>query len=894
MQIRDIHIEGFGHFRDRKVGGFRPGLNVIHGPNETGKTTLLELVRRVLFGFPDRRENTNFYGIQPGPGQGGRLSCVTQKGETIHISRQPGASGGAVIIGTGAGDSSGDAVLAGYLGHASKDIFRNIFAFTIDELQSLDSLSDKDTQGRLYGAGLGSLSLASAESEIEKMTQELFKPRGSAQRIALAHKRIRELALKLQDIQDGLGAYDRKMGELDALRQRAGRLGQEIDELETRRHALQTRVDLYPVALEGQKAEEELAALEEISDFPEQGLETLARHASEEKSLGQQIGDLRGDLTLNEQRLAGLVVDQGLLGREAEILALKEATQEIRNALRDRPALERERDAASERIGENARQIGAHWDEARIMNFPWTEADRAAVLKQQRELEAARAEMAAAREKLNYHREQMAAGRARHPHVPGGIAFLAWALLGGGAAGALWGLAAGERLFALAMGLLLAAGAGLLVLKRRAKPPAQEDDPQENMLRERLRLAEQNAAELSGRWRGWLAEKGLDAELEPADAERAAGLIREVRARIQERDRISERIARMGETLDGAARRVRTFFPASPPAADDVPARIQHLGQALDAARTGQREAATLQGRIKEQEDKLARLEKRRAENQVELTRFLELAGATGEEDFRRRQAVYARRRQLHSTIEGSVRQIQARVGTGKAFTEFSANLRSLVPGEVELDLERLSGELAARQNQKDGLNQQIGEIQTHIDQLASSDDLLTLQAEMEMEKQKLRQLAGQWAAGRIALAMLAAARGKYERERQPQVLVSAGSVLSTITGGKYVRVFKPMDGDLFIEDNEGGRLGILEMSRGTREQLYLAMRLGLIEEYEKRAEPLPVIMDDVFINFDDARGERVVELLAEFARPRQVIVMTCHSRSLEIYKKHGAHPVHL
>ena len=79
-------------------------------------------------------------------------------------------------------------MLAGYLGHASRDIFRNIFAFTIDELQSLDSLSDKDTQGRLYGAGLGSLSLASAESEIEKMTQELFKPRGSAQRIALAHK----------------------------------------------------------------------------------------------------------------------------------------------------------------------------------------------------------------------------------------------------------------------------------------------------------------------------------------------------------------------------------------------------------------------------------------------------------------------------------------------------------------------------------------------------------------------------------------------------------------------------------------------------------------------------------------------------------------------------------
>ena len=142
---------------------------------------------------------------------------------------------------------------------------------------------------------------------------------------------------------------------------------------------------------------------------------------------------------------------------------------------------------------------------------------------------------------------------------------------------------------------------------------------------------------------------------------------------------------------------------------------------------------------------------------------------------------------------------------------------------------------------------------------------------------------------------MLAAARGKYEKDRQPQVLISAGEILSRVTGGKYVKVIKPIDSAaLMIEAPSGSRLGIQEMSRGTREQLYLAMRLGLIEEYEKRSEPLPIIMDDVFINFDDARGERVVEFLAGFARPRQVIVMTCHMRSLEIYKKYGARQVQL
>lgn len=80
-----------------------------------------------------------------------------------------------------------------------------------------------------------------------------------------------------------------------------------------------------------------------------------------------------------------------------------------------------------------------------------------------------------------------------------------------------------------------------------------------------------------------------------------------------------------------------------------------------------------------------------------------------------------------------------------------------------------------------------------------------------------------------------------------------------------------------------------MEMSRGTREQLYLAMRFGLIEEYESRAEPLPVIMDDVFVNFDDDRKPRVVEILSEFAKDRQVLLLTCHRHSLEWYEKFGA-----
>ena len=140
---------------------------------------------------------------------------------------------------------------------------------------------------------------------------------------------------------------------------------------------------------------------------------------------------------------------------------------------------------------------------------------------------------------------------------------------------------------------------------------------------------------------------------------------------------------------------------------------------------------------------------------------------------------------------------------------------------------------------------------------------------------------------------MLEEAKQKYERERQPEVIRSAAEIFQKITAGRYKSIIKPLNSDEILIDNDAGaRKGILEMSRGTREQLYLAMRFGLIEEYEARSEPLPVIMDDVFVNFDDVRGELVREILSGFSSLRQVIVLTCHERVRDAYIEMGARSV--
>src|SRR5207244_12068027 len=95
-----------------------------------------------------------------------------------------------------------------------------------------------------------------------------------------------------------------------------------------------------------------------------------------------------------------------------------------------------------------------------------------------------------------------------------------------------------------------------------------------------------------------------------------------------------------------------------------------------------------------------------------------------------------------------------------------------------------------------------------------------------------------------------------YETELQPEVLRQASSFFAVMTKGRYARVIAPLDGgEIQVERADGARLAPQLLSRGAAEQLYLSMRMALIREYANHVEPLPVLFDDIFVNFDPARS---------------------------------------
>ncbi len=164
-------------------------------------------------------------------------------------------------------------------------------------------------------------------------------------------------------------------------------------------------------------------------------------------------------------------------------------------------------------------------------------------------------------------------------------------------------------------------------------------------------------------------------------------------------------------------------------------------------------------------------------------------------------------------------------------------------------------------------------------------------QAEFEFQSSTLRceikSAVGEWQRLRLARALIEKALGEFEQSRQPGVLAQASAILEKVTDSRYQRVMPDqLDESLAVLNSSGARQTTDELSRGTQEQLYMAIRLGLVGEFARRRTRLPLLMDDVLVNFDDERAVKMARALHEFADNHQILFFTCHKHVAEALRQ--------
>jgi len=108
------------------------------------------------------------------------------------------------------------------------------------------------------------------------------------------------------------------------------------------------------------------------------------------------------------------------------------------------------------------------------------------------------------------------------------------------------------------------------------------------------------------------------------------------------------------------------------------------------------------------------------------------------------------------------------------------------------------------------------------------------------------------------------------------------------LTLDRYVGVETKLDAQktLVVVEQNGSRKEPAALSTGTREQLYLAIRLAYITHYCRDVEPFLIVMDDVLVNFDDDRAVQTLRVLQEIAANVQILFLTCHQHVVQLVER--------
>ena len=166
------------------------------------------------------------------------------------------------------------------------------------------------------------------------------------------------------------------------------------------------------------------------------------------------------------------------------------------------------------------------------------------------------------------------------------------------------------------------------------------------------------------------------------------------------------------------------------------------------------------------------------------------------------------------------------------------------------------------------------------------SDQAAALADQAQATLASIRSDAERYIQVKLAAKILRDQIERYRQENQGPLVKRASEHFSALTLGSFdglMTDFNEKDEPILAGIRPGGeRVTVEGMSSGTRDQLYLALRLASLEKYMETSEPMPFIVDDILVDFDDARSQAALSALAELAQNTQVILFTHHSRVVE------------
>jgi len=444
--------------------------------------------------------------------------------------------------------------------------------------------------------------------------------------------------------------------------------------------------------------------------------------------------------------------------------------------------------------------------------------------------------------------------------------------------------------------------AALAVRARSALAAEEErDERRRQLVRDRRRQADELAVARNrlaeaetdlDHWRRQWAEAvrplGLDGEALPAEAVGMVEDLKDLFDHLRDAAVLDKRIA--GIDRDAAAFGEKAEALAGVVAPDlagaSAEAAVLALQQRLSQARQARSRRETLAQQIA--------AEGRRLEGAQTVLRDVDarLRGLCEEAGCAQVEALVAaeRRSDERRRVEADLRRLADRLrqlSAGRTVAEFAAEARAEDPDTLADRIGGAEQALEALERRRSEADQAIGREQNELARMDGSGRAADLAEEMSRVLGGLAHDARHFARLRIASAVLQQAVERYRERHQGPILERTGAFFARITGERFAGVRAEVDDKgrpvLMGLRPDGTLLPVAGMSDGTADQLYLALRLAGIEAHLENGPPLPLVLDDVLIRFDDGRSAAALGVLAELSRRTQVVFFTHHRHLVEL-----------
>lgn len=351
---------------------------------------------------------------------------------------------------------------------------------------------------------------------------------------------------------------------------------------------------------------------------------------------------------------------------------------------------------------------------------------------------------------------------------------------------------------------------------------------------------------------------------------------------------LAQRVDDMRAGLAQFTDRANQVFAALGQTPGEVPIEelVHQLSDTLDQAQQARREFETLGKSVDAATAELTQHRTEQEQLAAKLADWRKQTGVADDAELEARIEAVNRRNKL----EEELRELEVRLAEARESEEEGEFLEAI----AQADADQLEIDLTEAQQRYDEanetvieINRQLARLQINLEGADDSGQAIALQGRIEELQTEIAMQVDRLCPLLIARSMIDRAIADYRQQNEGSLLASISELFSRLTLGNYAKVERQLDesGTMIAIDRNGQEKTADQLSTGAREQLYLAFRLAYIRDYCGQSEPLPLVMDDILVNFDDERQLGTLKVLLDFDPRVQILLLTCHEAMLQKVK---------